>query len=276
MKGLVSLPYYGGKSALGRHRIGAWISRQLPRSSKYTTYVEPFAGMCGVLLQRPPVENEIINDLNKNIVNWWTVVRDRPDDLIYYLRNSPYWCRKDLVYAEKVTKQGIKIKDPVRKAYFLTIMLLHRRIPSDSEFSSGFRFPWVKKARGTVDVNIIGRIKRLSNRVKNIEIRNMDAMYVVEDFADNRNSVLYLDPPYRTAHTRPYGKFDEFNLGEFNSILENHAGKIAISGYNDEWDHLDWKRNELQVKQSASNQENERIEVLWTNFAPVKQRRLFS
>ena len=45
-------------------------------------FVEPFAGMFLVLLNRPKSKVEIINDINDRIVNYARVVRDQPEELI--------------------------------------------------------------------------------------------------------------------------------------------------------------------------------------------------
>ena len=75
---LRGLKWVGGKSAASALGTGKWITSLLPYDR---TYAEPFAGMCGVLLQRFPSAEEIVNDLDERVVNWWRVVRDRPDEI---------------------------------------------------------------------------------------------------------------------------------------------------------------------------------------------------
>lgn len=72
------LAYYGGKSP-GRP-LTAWIASKLPPWEYQRLYCEPFAGMLGVLLTRKPTRLEVVNDANERIINWWTVIRDRPDE----------------------------------------------------------------------------------------------------------------------------------------------------------------------------------------------------
>ena len=36
--------------------------------------------MAGVLLARQPIKREVVNDLNRRIVNWWQAVRDAPEE----------------------------------------------------------------------------------------------------------------------------------------------------------------------------------------------------
>ena len=60
------LPWYGGKYP--RNALTKWIVSQIPYERK-TLYVEPFCGMCGVLLSRQATATEIINDRNARLIN---------------------------------------------------------------------------------------------------------------------------------------------------------------------------------------------------------------
>lgn len=86
MRRLSALYWPGGKSGNGAG-VGRWIADQLPW--RYSScYVEPFAGMLGVLLQRKPVQTEIVNDSDERVVNWWRVVRDRHLDLLGWTKRT--------------------------------------------------------------------------------------------------------------------------------------------------------------------------------------------
>ena len=61
-----TLPYYGDKQGYG---IAERIASYLPRDSD-SCYVEPFAGMAGVLFARQPVKPEALNGL-KRVINRW-------------------------------------------------------------------------------------------------------------------------------------------------------------------------------------------------------------
>jgi len=83
--------YHGGKSgaAIGSGSLGSWIADQLPPPTPQQLYVEPFAGMLGVLLQRQPAGKEIINDLDDRISDFWRAVRYHPEQLEWMLRWTP-------------------------------------------------------------------------------------------------------------------------------------------------------------------------------------------
>ena len=71
-------PYTGGKSM-----IADTVWRAL---GEVTTYVEPFAGSCAVLLARPqPFTGlEVVNDANGFVSNFWRAVQQSPDEVARY------------------------------------------------------------------------------------------------------------------------------------------------------------------------------------------------
>ena len=114
-----ALGWIGGKSFYGTHKTGRWIAGLLPPPEATYTYVEPYAGMLGILLQRRPAKREIVSDLDADLINWWTVVRDEPEALAELLEWTPGWS-SDL-FAEAC--HNLDDPDPVRRAYYFTLAL---------------------------------------------------------------------------------------------------------------------------------------------------------
>ncbi|MGW2090554.1 DNA adenine methylase, partial [Streptomyces sp. NPDC001880] len=76
------VPYFGAKG-----RTAPWIVSVLPA---HQHYVEPYCGGLSVLLAKQPSPMETVNDLDRELVTFWRVLRDRPADLIRACALTPH------------------------------------------------------------------------------------------------------------------------------------------------------------------------------------------
>lgn len=56
----------------------------------HRSYLEPFFGSGAVLSNKPPSAIETVNDIDGDIVNFFRVLRERPDDLAEAISLTPY------------------------------------------------------------------------------------------------------------------------------------------------------------------------------------------
>src|SRR4051794_21454863 len=68
------IKWVGGKSRLRKQIISL-----LP---PHTCYVELFAGAAWVLFGKPPSNVEVLNDIDQDLVNFFRVVKEKPEELI--------------------------------------------------------------------------------------------------------------------------------------------------------------------------------------------------
>src|SRR5258707_1207679 len=77
---LSPLSYIGGKSALSKQIISIF--------PKHTTYIEAFAGGSQVLFRKDPSKVEILNDLDREVTNFFRVCQQHYEELVRYFRFS--------------------------------------------------------------------------------------------------------------------------------------------------------------------------------------------
>lgn len=68
------IKWVGGKS-----RFRTRIVSLLP---EHTCYVETFAGAVWVLFAKPPSDVEILNDIDEELVTFFRILREKPEELI--------------------------------------------------------------------------------------------------------------------------------------------------------------------------------------------------
>lgn len=81
------IAYYGGKQ-----RVAQAISSMLPAHSHY---VEPFAASLAVLLAKPASRLETVNDLDGDLMTFWRVLRDQPQELTRACALTPHSPTRD-------------------------------------------------------------------------------------------------------------------------------------------------------------------------------------
>ena len=257
------LPWYGGKQRGGK---AEWIAGLLPWR-KGSTYVEPFGGQMTILLRRSPVEIEIYNDLDGRIVNWWRMVRHERQELGRLIEGIPH-SEKEFAWAKgKVDNSSASDLERASAFYILATQTIAQDMRNGGwkthyHTSGGSRT--ISCARWKAK-----RVDALCERIWDVQLFCRPAERILERVSGIDDAVIYADPPYRTACTSNYAVC-ELDSDSLSKLFLVQSGHVAISGYNDEWDHLGWQRHELEVRMMASIQRGtphpQRTEVLWTNY----------
>lgn len=94
----IAFGWYGGK-----YSHLDWL---LPLLPEVQHYCEPFGGSAAVLLNRKPAPVETYNDLDSEVVNFFRVLREQKDALLYAIGMTPF-SREEYVLAIKTNgKKG--------------------------------------------------------------------------------------------------------------------------------------------------------------------------
>ena len=252
------LRYFGAKT-----RLAPRIVAMFP---PHEAYVEPFAGSAAVLLAKPRCANELINDLDSDVVNLFRLVRDRPEDLARAVELTPF----------ALSERSADCESDIDRAR----LYLLRSWSSPACGSTGLRRSRSRRAPGGDWGSVPRRIRRVTDRLQGVVIDQRCAFDVFE-WSNDREVLLYVDPPYR-QDTRGGGggyEHDDLDHDRLIDVLSNHRGRIVLSGY----DHpayakLGWECVRMMAHASVPNRTADttrRTECVWLNPSACQQPTLF-
>lgn len=255
--------YYGGKySKLG------FILPQL--ETQHDAFVEVCAGSTAVLLNKPCVKHEIVNDLANEVTNFWCILRDHKDELIEAILDSPA--------GESEFKRIIKLPssdngvENARRFY----------VEVQQAFSNALGCGGYSYVRASRYKSARLGLKQVADRMRDVVVENSDACRLIsrlintERCAPKPKSILfYIDPPYTSDSRKSMGEYihDDFDHDALLEVITTAPSfcKFAVSGYdNDRYNTAfdGWYRAELETHSTASStrKNSKRIEVLWRNY----------
>ncbi len=269
------LAYYGGKTILASR-----IAALLP---DHRHYVEPFSGSLAVLLAKRPSLMETANDLDGSLVNFWRVLRDRPDDLARVCALTPHSRGEWQDCAD--LDQG----DDLERARRVWVRLTQGR--SGRLIRAGWRHYVDPGAVGTAFPSYldgyVARMAAAATRLHRVSLECRPALELIERYGAHRDVLLYVDPPYlgsTRANDRSYRHelMADDEHRELSTALHRCQAAVVLSGYPSElYDrdlYADWARVAMQTGTgqgpNGSGWSN-RTEVLWSNRPLGQQRGLW-
>jgi DNA adenine methylase len=251
-----ALRYYGGK-----WKLAPWIISHFP---EHKNYVEPCGGAASVLLRKPRSKLETYNDLDGNVVNFFQVLRDQPDELIRKIKLTP-WARAEKELSIQPSS------DPVEKARrFFVSMWQGMQGGHYAKEGNTWRVQHHCDSRGNYDLlhlqeeNLI----KVASRFLDMQIENQPAQDVIKRY-DNTDTLIYFDPPYlkeTRSHRNTYRlETDNAFHIEAAELLRNAKGYVIVSGYacplyTELYENHGWERKD---KEAQTNSGGKRIESLW-------------
>jgi len=267
----IAFGWYGGKySHLG------WLLDLLPETHHYC---EPFGGSAAVLLNRAPSPVETYNDMDGEVVNFFRVLRDQKDELIYAIGMTPF-SREEFIDAIETNGNGDHLSNLERARRFF-VRARQVRTGLAQTASAGRWANCLRTSRAGMAGSVsrwLGSVEALewiATRLLRVQIEHDNALNVIKRY-DSEGTLFYCDPPYPhdsrgDSKAYQYEMTDEEHMELFRA-LSNVKGKVAISGYHGElMDELysGWYVCEAPPKKVHSVKTT-RTEVLWTNY-PVSE-----
>jgi len=211
------ISYYGGKQMMLKHI--------LPMIPAHTTYCEPFFGGGAVFFAKPKSKQEIINDTNDVLINFYRVAQTRFDELAkevscYLYSRSQYYEARDIVL-------GRVEADDVKKA---AALWYHIGAAINGSVGSGFYCSIAKEKSALANKKELLLRGEIAERLKGVVIDNRDALRIIEIY-DTSDTFFYIDPPYFNSDMGHYKGYTEADFVALLDKLEAIKGKFLLSSY---------------------------------------------
>lgn len=261
----IAFGWYGGKFS---HLD--WLLPLLPKTHNYC---EPFSGSGAVLLNREPSPVETFNDIDGELVNFFKVLRDQPDELTRAIGLTPF-SREEFHRAVTGSTRNLSDFERARRFY------VRARQARTGLAQTATLGRWAN-CRDTSRAGMAGVVSRwlgavealpeIASRLIRVQIENRPAIDVIRAY-DSKETLFYCDPPYlhdTRGDSKAYGfEMDEGEHIDLASALNVIQGKAAISGYrNALMDKLykGWRRFDATPRNIHSVKQV-RQECLWMNY----------
>jgi len=260
----IAFGWYGGKFS---HLD--WLLPLLPKSHHYC---EPFAGSGAVLLNRIPSSLETYNDIDGDVVNFFRVLRNSPDELQRIIGLTPF-AREE--YFNSIYEQD-DLSD-IERARLFFVRARQTRTGLAQTASLG-RWANCKNSSRSGMSGVVSRwlggidgLAEIGSRLARVQIENRPALDIIRIY-DDAKTLFYCDPPYiheTRGDRNAYGyEMDDLDHSTLAEALASVRGKAAISGYRgDLMDTLfkGWRRFDAPPKKAHSVKAM-RQESLWMNY----------
>lgn len=259
------LKYPGAKN-----RIAEWICNFIP---DHKVYVEPYFGSGAIFFNKIPAKIETLNDLDGNVVNYFRVLREKPEELARMLTLTPF--SREEYYNSCIFNENDSDVEKARKF----AVRCWQGFGSSNLYRNGFRSSQRSTSPHTTKEwrNLPERLIEASERLKNAQIEQLPALEILKRY-DTEDVFVYVDPPYLHGTRKNYLYKHEMEDEEHIQLLEmlnKHPGKIMISGYDNElYNDLlkGWSKEEKKTQAEAGIP---RTEVIWMNYRKDEQLKFF-
>ena len=260
------ITYYGGKQNMVRHI--------LPMIPCHNLYCEPFAGGAAIFFSKQPCEVEILNDTNRELINFYRVVQNDFTSLEKEIKITLH--SRDLFRKASVIYNNPDMFSEIKRAWALWVL-------STQGFSGLLDGSWgYERSKNTMPKRIENKKELftidLAIRLQNVQIECADALYVIRS-RDNIEALFYVDPPYFNSDM---GHYDGYSQEDFESLLvllSGIKGKFILSSYPSDiltkhtrLNHWKTKSFEALVSVGAkAGKSKKKTEVVTYNFVEAVQ-----
>lgn len=217
------IKWVGGKSRLRKKIIGLLPS--------HTCYVEVFGGAAWVLFGKPPSDVEVLNDIDGELINFFRVLRTRPEEFLASFEFELV-SREEFQRLASLTPTQLSEIERAHRFYYLIM----------AGWGGELNYPRFQTSitDGGHGNRLIGALKYLKERIrpvherlKTVIIENLDWKECIERY-DRPETVFYVDPPYPGNGVNYFHNMRSWeDHQELANRLIKARGKWVLSSYDD-------------------------------------------
>ena len=201
----------------------------------HVCYVEPFGGAASVLLRKPLAPYEVYNDLDGDVVGFFRVLRERPDDLLRAITLTPF-ARAEADLACAPAPPGLDEVERARRVYVRSWQGRHG-LPGRGRMGWRFERAASRSRTAVEDWRDVKHLVAVVARLRRVQLECDEALRVIARF-DDAGTLFYIDPPYpastrcarwaRHAYAHELSDDDHRRLAD---ALHGLRGMAVVSGY---------------------------------------------
>lgn len=243
-------------------RIARKLADMIP---EHHTYLEPYFGSGALFFSKKPSDIEMINDLDNNVTNLFSCIRNHPNELAALVAGTPY---SRIEYENAFRSESTDSLERAR-CFLITCWQGH------GFRTNGYRVGWKNDVHGRESMyalrnwyQIPEAILEVAERLRKVQIDNQPAIKIIQRF-NYPDVFIYADPPYllrtRTSKQYRYEMTDE-DHEELLEVLAESKAKVMISGYENDMYNSRLKGWNKESFRSNSEYGWGRVETVWFNF----------
>lgn len=254
------LIWFGGKGRVAKHIIS--------KMPEHNCFVDLFGGAAHVISQKPPITNEVYNDIDTDMINFLMIARAEPKKLAEACSSIPY---SRMLY-DKWKKEELP-KDDFERAVRFFYINRSGIAKGNCDYNTGWRHSKEHNTARTYQSACNG-IEAFANRMKNVMIDCRDFREVIRVY-DSPSTLFYVDPPYidreKNYKLTPADKANPMQLHyDLAEQLNAIQGKVIVSYYDHPLLHelySSWHKEYFKaVRQVVNGSNNSSEEMLLMNF----------
>lgn len=256
------LTYYGGKQGL--------VNVILPFIPQHITYVEPFVGGGAIFWSKVPSKVEVINDYNRELINFYEICKNEFVELEKMVRISLH--SRSLHSDAQVIYKHPHLFTRLQRAWAVWVLC-------NQSFSAKMDDAWgYDKTGNSTTAKILNKRQSFTEdyaiRLQNVQIENTDALRIINS-RDHDQAFHYCDPPYYNSDC---GHYDGYSADDYLALLKclsEVRGKFLLSSYpsnelteftkTHNWSSLNLQRD-VVVDNKGGKQRKKKTEVLTANY----------